>query len=243
MTLLNQADDIRLGASGVSAVYAGSTQVWPPAAAASYADTVIADHPIAFLPLDDASAGHSARDLIGGHPGTYVGAIVSGPGIGDGSPAAILDGASSIPIPSLTNIAVPTVSFELWAKPDPGVSYYGLISKTVGNYPSPWDWYAYSDLTMVFATATFPTGGALSFAEWRHVVVTWDATSRLLMYVNTSVMLDAAASTLPNGSTPVVIGNRDDGVTAFKGSLAKVALYDYVLSLGQVTAHYAAGSS
>ena len=74
MTLLNQANAIRLGSQQVSRVYAGSVQVWP--ALPAFRAAVLADGPVAMWAFD--GAGVTEADLVAGLVGTFS----SGGGVG-----------------------------------------------------------------------------------------------------------------------------------------------------------------
>lgn len=109
-----------------------------PSESSLYAQEVIADKPVAYWRLGEASVVDPAVDEIGRFPGSYEGAIVPGePGLlnGDTDTAARLAGtaaADHVLVPTNALLTFPAMSVEAWAQRDrTGVeSNGGLVNKT-----------------------------------------------------------------------------------------------------------------
>lgn len=82
MTVLNDADDVKVGASQVDAVYVGASLVWsavPFDPTAAYQAEVLADSPIAYWRLEETS-GSTVVDEVGAFNGTRTGATMGAAG-------------------------------------------------------------------------------------------------------------------------------------------------------------------
>ena len=221
-------------------------------AGTAYDAVVLADGPAGYWPLSDA-AGTVAADKAGAHPGAYQGGYTLGAtGIGDGAKAVTLDGATASQV-SIAGIpagaVVPPVTLELWVNPTAGNTYYALLTRTTGGSGTPYDWYlhgpgptgGYSSLTAPTASppsARSPSAPGITSPSPTTPPATPTPSS------STSTAPPAAHSPMARSPTParrLLVGNRGDGVTAFKGSLAKAAWYSKVLSPARIAAHYAAG--
>ncbi|TMK79966.1 MAG: hypothetical protein E6G45_02105 [Actinobacteria bacterium] len=234
---------------------AGPSQVTFPAISvtgfshsAEYRKQVLADEPIAYWRLGEAS-GTSAADLTGnGNTGTYAGGVTLGAAgalAGDSDTAASFDGVNddvTVPHTAALNLN-DSFSIEFWAKQTsftnttPGIINKGT-SGTANGY-------------LIFATNTgvltlkrnnvsvSTTAGALT-AAYKHFVVVYDGTY-VAWYVNGAFNSFGTVTYPANGSAAgVTLGLGDPGQFA-NDALDDVAIYQTALSQPRITAHYNAG--
>jgi hypothetical protein len=216
----------------------------------TYSDTVIADTPVGYWRLGEASGttadnaqGTSARD------GLYVGTPTLGAAgaLNSDSDKAIgpLDGTSQyvrIDHSTAFNLGN-TWSIEAWVSRGSTGAYRIIASKGTGAYELSLD----TDGTLTLRQAN--TGIMLATVAaigtgWHHVVGTKNG-STLALYVDGSAAStdsSANATTTDNGTYLIIGGNWDSG-NFFNGSLDEVAVYGTALSSTRVAAHYTAGTS
>jgi glucose/arabinose dehydrogenase/PKD repeat protein len=219
----------------------------------SYSDVVLADNPIAYWRLGEAS-GTVADDLVGSQNGTYVNTPTLGvPGVtGDGNSAIRL----ATPDDEYVNVsslktAPANLSIELW------VNSNGNANSGVGL--AGW-WDADDDRAQIYwptttelrigiqngagTTAPLVVSGltALADSNWHHIVATQDGTSTRL-YLDGALVGGPLARTW-TGST--FAGNFEVGQYAgtsgspANASVDEVAVYSHALSGAEVAEHYAA---
>lgn len=230
----------------------------PPA----YRIEVLADMPVAYLPLDETS-GIIAHDLVEGGPaGDILGNVMLDqeppfPGAGravafDGTIGAIDLGNV---FPFADNAAF---SIELWAKMGANVQrqYFELISKwrslDGAIEASGWNFYYNGDNLdsppVVSLTRERPgqtpsgTYARSTLDVWHHLVGTYDGLA-IRLYID-GAFVDQASSVKQLEALPLHLeigaGNGDPTQVSFLGVLDEVAIYDHELSPARIAAHYEA---
>ncbi len=90
------------------------------------------------------------------------------------------------------------------------------------------------------------SGPAVVIGQWTHLVLTYDGTNAIL-YVNGAVGIPAIRITqflANNGSRDLIMGEGPaTGFAPYDGGMDEVAIYNYALSLSQVTNHYMVGTN
>jgi hypothetical protein len=164
-----------------------------------YGAIVVADNPVAYWRLDEAS-GTLAEDAVGTFDGTYTansGAIGYGAATGiphSTDPAVTLSGGATIQVPWAPELNPDTAwSVETWIQPSVvGDQYRVVLSSEYNSYPNPYNgWYLYEQQGSPSTLAFVPQPGnffvsastALVVSNWYHVVVT-DDTTNFNLYVN-----------------------------------------------------------
>ena len=213
------------------------------AAASSYAQTVLADAPVAYWRLGEAS-GTTVADSAGTNVGTYVGAptlSVSGALTGDSNTAVAIDGvndAITVPDTAALHLGDGPWSMEFWYN-RANLSTNGyILSKGSGTA---WPYLDYDGQIYVTVAGS---GDAVSAAGpddsgiWHHLVITKTAADAWKVYVDgVDRTVPIASLSTTSNATGVTIAN-----SAWKGALDEVALYPTALSASQVQAHYAAAT-
>ena len=90
------------------------------------------------------------------------------------------------------------------------------------------------------AERAYPANNSIVLNNWHHVCITITAAGIANVYMN-GVLSGAAnqdSGTPAIGTTNTFIGNRDDGLRAFDGKIAKMRFYSYVMSAWQVKRLY-----
>jgi hypothetical protein len=236
----------------------------PPAVTApSYKDVVLADTPIGYWRLGEAS-GTTAVDQVGANPGTYSGGptlgVAGAPGHGS-STAVTLDGSSQyVTVPDAGALspeagATGELSLEAWVKlsalPTGGPATvmakgttkgfeYGLRVRPDGSVEIRL-WTAGGSTYQAVASPA----GAVTPGAWVHLVGTCDNGASCQVYVNgtqrASVSSGWGATPPSDGTAALTIGRRADGVQPLVGTVGEVAVYGRALSASRVSAHYSAG--
>lgn len=238
-----------------------------PVAAGSLAASVVAAQPVAYWRLDEAEGASVARDLVGGHDGTYDPSVLleQPSGLAGDTNASAGFTSSGITVPYSADLnPFATFSLEAWAKIDPAAIGTDRPILWSANYSQGW---AFGYMLSINAsdvwifttgqkTSGFDTltGGSATNEGWNHVVCTFnDATGDKRLYVNGELVGQTTTATgtfAPNpaegtGENPVPndqgIGWSITDFTGYYGGLDEVAVYNYALSSAQVDAHYAAG--
>jgi hypothetical protein len=215
-----------------------------------YALAILADHPVGYWRLGEAS-GLIARDASGnGFDGAYQGGVTLGrPGAlaNDGDTAVSLDGTTGfVRIPNSPRLDSLTVASaegwvrggtsngdqEIWSAWDGGATGYQLIynNGTAG---------VWSGNGIVNA----PT--AITDTNWHHVAGVWDTTTGRL-YVD-GVLSATGAIQFTTTTLDNQIGTQCQGANSTTcndyrtGDIDEVAVYDYALSAATIATHYHAG--
>lgn len=224
--------------------------------AATYQQTVIADGPIRYYPLDDPAGSSSVQDLST----NAVAGIISG-GITLAQPTIVsnlnlaihVDGNSGSFIDLGMLYPGPSFTVEAWSSIDPDCSsdYHAMVGNwdgcfefsIAGGYGGHWVVRTSPD-NVLGELNTSPLG----LGQWNHLVGTYDANFVMSYYVN-GVLVNQATQPGPllDGSqySCFIGATRDgfDGSCQWKGFISQVAIYDYALTPTQVQNHYSAGAS
>lgn len=220
----------------------------------SYASTVLADSPVGFWELDEAS-GTSAADSSGNsHTGTYLNTptLAVAPLITAGNAVTFLaTSLQSVDIPlSAAFAANGKITLEAWIKttqsgaanpnfvgadPGTGVRYFQFRLGASGQ------------LEAIFFDSggtphTFDGSVVVNDGNAHHVAVTYDA-AHVIFYVDGNLDTSTAATFILLGTSPdVFIGARTtDSGSNFTGTIDEVALYTAALTGTRIAAHHAAG--
>lgn len=185
-------------------------------------------------------------------------AFALGTGAGQGNIAVPVNSTIN---PSVNGTNGAPFSAECWALAQIQPSSYvcPLDDSSDFNQPAPfnnsagWNFYQTPGPNSTWTFSLRPTPGlqfggpAVVLGEWTHLVLTYDGTNAKF-YVNGVLALTAAATTndflVNNGTSPLYMGEGPaTGQTPFTGELDEVALYNYALSLTQITNHYQVGTN
>jgi glucose/arabinose dehydrogenase len=208
-----------------------------------YASTVLADNPLSFWRLGDAS-GATAKDEKGVNAGTYANGITLGAAgalTGDNDTAVLLDGVDdgvNFGSPNLTG----PFSIELWAfLTGPGSTGATGYATLLGyDYTHRILWDAAGGRLLTQFDGNFFSTPNVSVNAWHHIVYTWDGTTERFYVDGTAA--GNHATTLPAWNSAFSLGAYDYADYMFKGRLDELALYNGALSATQVANHYAARS-
>lgn len=219
----------------------------------SYSSVILADTPVGYWPLNEAS-GTTANDINGGtaHNGTYGGTFTLGnAGLLVGSTDTCVNltstsaGVSASSFPGLGNSSW---SVEVWCNIS---SFSGQWATLVEGWDGNWSTYLNpgGSLNKIQVKnsngSTTPTlSVTLATGTLYHIVVTYSSSgSAINMYVNNSNVL--SNSTLAVGTTAgtgaELSGNRDN--SNLEGKFQEWAIYNYALTSTQVGNHYTAGTT
>jgi Concanavalin A-like lectin/glucanases superfamily len=239
--------------------------------ALSYSDTVKADNPAFFWPLNETS-GSTANDASpNGFNGIYESGTTQGaPGPITGSPdtATSFDGHSGLVTSVSTKNNPQNFSIEGWfnTSTNTGGKLIGFGNSQTG-FSSSYDRHIYmmNDGQLVFGvwtghTDTIKTPDVYNDSQWHYLVATLDLTAGMTLYIDgqqvgTNPTTSAQAyngywrvgGDNLNGWNLDPWGSNSQGTTQpygyyFQGSMADVAVYPYALSAAQVAGHYAANA-
>lgn len=225
----------------------------------SYSSEVLADSPLAYYRLGEAS-GTTVTDSSGnGRNGTYVNAPALG-AVGllrnDADAAVDFSGSNWAAVTAATWMENPYFSAECWISPDVVSGSHAIINRAdydQSNTAAGRSWYIHqSGNRLIYGVfeSGFSTyynspavGPTLVAGTSYHVVLTYDGTT-IRFYVNGSeVHSQAMAGTLrPAAGIDLTIGADHAGNIAerFDGRIDEPAFYGAALSPARITAHYAA---
>jgi hypothetical protein len=221
-----------------------------------YNNVVLSDRPVAFYPLNDIGTV-SAVDISGnGNTGTYEGAYTLASattpyGINGNCVSLESSAQSYIQIPISTTFTS-NVSVELWVNITQQISSatsfaffsvgntnnngfsFGALQSTSGLAD-----FLVSSVEFLNSTYTYPSTG------WHHIVATVDsAGTSTSLYVDGTKMYTMS---IPSIYTPTgygYIGYPYPYTTGgYQGPISSVAIYDTVLSVSRIQAHYNTGIS
>ena len=233
-------------------------EVKPPeidAAPPAYVAVVLADHPVAYFRLGEATGALARDEIASGPPGTYVGNVEFGqPGAigGDIDSAIACDGVNcGVELGDVFDFAgTAPYSFEAWLRPQFDGGFHNLISKWL-QPPTSLGWNLYHrDEIVSFTRELSPldhdliASSSLTDGVYTHVVGTFDGTM-LRIYINGMQRMQGAASrVLPDTQTSLFIaaGNGVPTGGPVNGLIDDVAIYDYALDAERISAHYQVGA-
>jgi hypothetical protein len=221
----------------------------------AYTAAVLADAPVAYLKLDDAS-GTTARSYIQGGPNAiYMGGITLGAAgaTADGNAAATFDNTGWLDFGEVFpfNGTAP-YSLEIWMKPtlvDDSTRF--VFDRGPAQAPPGEGYTVYFGGTYLLAARTTAAAGEFGYASamgppkanmWTHLVVTYDGTNRL--YLDSILVGSQPAGAIGISAGRLAIGNLARGqFNKFVGSFDEVAIYDKALSGARIGAHFVAAQA
>lgn len=228
------------------------------AAAASYSAEVLADSPVGYWILGDAS-GTTATDSSGnGNHGTYQNTPTLGePGAVLGNTAALFARASNQRV-ALGQPAILKVTgqftMECWYKPttfptgsdvhtliergyNAGNGKQGFCLRIAGGGGSPIIYAAAYESATEYAVSWTITGW--STGQWRHIAAGWDGTNWKIFVNGSEVASAAKAAGANDNSRDIYIGCLDQGFRSdhANGTGNHFALYDTWIGPTRIAAH------
>jgi hypothetical protein len=222
----------------------------------SYSAAVLADAPIAYWRMGEASGMTMTDASKNGINGTYVGTVTLGQAgalAGDKGTAAAFDGRSAAAtVASSRSLQVNWITIELWVKKTTESGYGIYVAKNVvggGGVGSSWfqllnnnfntrlEFRVTGDYDPVLVSST-----GLALNTWYYVVATYDGTTAKL-YINGKLDGTLSVVAAPTQTDePLYIGRRGDGF--FNNvTLQEVAIYPTALSAERIEAHWRAATS
>jgi hypothetical protein len=218
-----------------------------------YAAAVLADAPVAYWRLGNASQDVALDETGNGNIGTYQGGVapgMPGPLVGDADSATEFDGDDDAITMGdrLSFEGSDAFTIEAWVRVAVHGDHTGIVSKTdetdSGNTRS--GYLLFEADTKLGCERTdgveiqSVTTGALIVDRWSHVAATFDG-SRLTLYVDAEVQdtsITPSPVAIPATSMPFAIGGRNGGTwLLFDGSIDEVAIYDRALEMSQLENH------
>jgi Pentaxin family. len=236
----------------------------------SYAQTVIADNPVAYWRLNETN-GTVAHDSWGGHDGQYfnVNLGLSGyntndpdlaAGVGQLSPTdSYIGNIRGIDFSTFANNA--TFSIEAWVNGGAQMAGAGIVTFGYGGAVGAGGEQFNLDTGSSANRFRFSVRDANNFAHnangnigpsntWQHVVGVCDEPNGFVrLYVNgVSNANTTISGGIQMGTSPISIGSRQPDFRStytanFVGSIDEVAIYNYALSAAQIQNHYLAGTN
>ncbi len=223
----------------------------PPPPPPEYRSAVIADEPVGYWRLGEAS-GTVAVDEKAADPGTYRnGALLAQPSLlaGDSANTAVrFDGTNDlVAIPSSSALSPATkVSVEAWIKPNalPTTGNFASVASKPESYSIQFNG-PRLEFTIMQSKARRrlqAPAGAIVTGQAYHVVGTYDGTTQRL-YVNGAEVASAALTgAITTNTNALDIGSWSEGAEDFNGTIDEVAVYAGALGPARVGVHYEAGS-
>jgi len=220
----------------------------------NYHETIEADHPRAYWPLDDADASGPWRDRVTGRTASPVGDVNGdAPGPFFATRAAAFDGTSAIALGPRRDLQFDgPFTVEAWVRIDPDMIHHGRIISF--NYPR-----------AGWGLGLFPPGdkgphGAVRFTlltvkdydialprwpagQWAHLAGTFDGVSEVRVFIDGQPVgaMTAPARMRHDDQAVLSIAQQAEGAERFVGRIAHVAVYDRVLNVDRIQTHFRAG--
>ncbi|MBK7859285.1 MAG: hypothetical protein IPJ65_11825 [Archangiaceae bacterium] len=207
-----------------------------PTPEVGYSQLVIADGPVAYWRLGEAS-GAVASDAVGDADGTYrKGVTLGSEGAVEGDTAATFDGVDGdVLVPARPALELnESFTAEAWVKPSRLDAALGVVN-AVGS------WFLYLDggrpVLYVPGWSRLATGTAvISDAAWHHVAVT-RAGDDVRLYLDGADVTGAVVARALAPNAGFTLGS---GAGRFAGQLDEVAVYGVALSPAAIATHAAA---
>ena len=216
--------------------------------APKYQVQVLADKPLVYWRLDEAT-GTVALDSSGnGLSGAYDPSVALGQaGAMSGDNAASFANFAALVLPAAAALDLRTaVSVEAWVKPTAAGENSGIFEKTVNGVVNSQYMLMLESGVAKFrvrtaAGALVPVDGpTLAIGSWSHLVGTFDGAT-LRLYLNGAQAAQAAAAgPLAGGSGQSYVGRLGQTLYPFVGTLDEVAVFSAALTADRVRAHYEA---
>nr|WP_161501480.1 right-handed parallel beta-helix repeat-containing protein [Rhodopirellula sp. SM50] len=208
-----------------------------------YSAAILASSPVGYWRLSEASDTSVAADVMGDHPGTYVGSVArQQPDVFEDNAAIGLDGSGYVEVPDNVAFDSDQLTFEAWVEiGDLDSGNHTILSK--GGHRI----YRQGDLLRAYVSntgsssdvyRTLPASGG-----WIHVAATYDG-SVLRLYIDGEYVHGRTLNgDLRDSTYPLRVGANRSGSERWTDGVDEVAFYDRALSADEIAAHYAAGLS
>jgi hypothetical protein len=142
------------------------------------------------------------------------------------------------------------ISILAWIKVTDFSNYNGIVGKTTSHLPNPYDYYLFQSTGQpsILRGDGVAYGGhtsnvSPSLGIWQYITVTMLGT-QINHYLNGNFTSGGTTGVpISNGSNNLIIGNRSDNFTNFKGSIAITQIYNRALSATEVLQNYNAQKS
>ena len=222
-------------------------------AADGYVVAVLADNPIAYWRLDDASGATIAHDTMGLADGTYIGGCTRGvAGALTSDRAVLFDGTSCVvdvgDHAGLAFSGTTQFTVEAWVLPTPKAGQYQHIFTHESRAGAPINGYAlllhdtdHAEGERSANSNNIPTGDAtIPRGIFTYLVTTYDG-AMLTIYVNAAASRNVGIGAgIPTYAIHGYIGAADLQGSFFPGVIDELAIYDHALTPARIAAHYAA---
>ncbi len=219
-----------------------------------YSSVVLADAPVAYYRLAEASGSSAADASENAHPGTRSGSPDSrAPGAlaGDGDPATSFDGKDDKITVSASLLDGKTgLALEGWILPAEGSAGLPVLSMgdssadgvilAVGKGGDTLEASFVDTDGQTHAMASAP--GTLAPGKWTHVVLSYDG-SHGILYLDGGKAAELAGVFTPRAGARLGIGATSEGMAYFIGAVDEVAVYGAALSPARVARHHSTGAS
>ncbi len=145
---------------------------------------------------------------------------------------------------------VGAITIEAWINPTDRSNFNGIVSKTSGGNPSPYDYYlsASSGIPNFFRgngsiSANSSGTSAVPSGSWSHIAVTdvgGSGTNLVTHYLNGSINGSGSITVaiVSDSGTDAKIGTRNDNVTLFKGSMDEIRISNITRSADWIITEY-----
>jgi hypothetical protein len=214
----------------------------------TYAQTVLADHPILYYQLSEPSGAAVAIDSSGlDHKGTYA----NYPGLG--VPALICDPANTAAnftsgeaiIPNFKDLNFVNAPFTLEA----WVNVTGFAAKNMrvfdkadAGYPVGYGLDLAANNVRLLGCQNFAPAIDLSVATTYYIVGVSDGAGTGSIYVNGSLVMSGQYTACQDYGNIGHIAVANNGSSHFNGVIDEAAVYNYALPADRISAHYQAGT-
>src|SRR2546427_9891228 len=237
--------------SGCGAPSTAATPTTPP----GYRASVLADHPVAYWRLNEATGAVMVAASGNGNDGAYAGAVTLGqPGAlaSDGGTAVGFGpGGGAASVASTPSLQVNPVTIEIWINKRAEMEYGAYVSKNFApGSGSGTGWFQllndhHSGRIAFRVTEDNPTlvsSKILGLHTWYYVVATYDGTTAKLFIDGKLDSSIAFAAIAKQTTDPLYIGRRADGLFT-NAVLDEIAIYPTALSSDRIAAHWRAASN
>lgn len=224
----------------------------------TYSAEVLADSPLAYYRLGEASGSTLVDSSGNGRDGTYVVAPtlgVAGALTGDADTAADFQGPTTgghAAVATGTWMDTASISVEAWVKRESATASGYIVSRD-GNSGVTRDWRLFVSNTngrLDFAVwntsgtvVTLSPTAVLAIDTWYHVVATYDGANMRVYVDGAQVGSTAHTGNVRTTAQQICVGSFNESTSnRFNGCLDEVAYYGTALSAARVLAHYDAGT-
>lgn len=227
----------------------------------TYSAEVLADSPLAYYRLGEASGTTLVDSSGNARNGTYSGTPTFGTAgllTGDTDTCVDFSGDDYATVTSATWMNTPsTLTVEAWVVPDTITGDRIIASRTdwgLGPSSSTRGWHliiqgGQFNVGLRMTDSTYhdaKVGPTLTVGTKYHVALVWDTAVGWVLYINGASAASSAAlvgKSLGNPGNALRISRENYGVGFFDGRIDEVAIYGTALSASRIAAHYTAGTS